>query len=393
MTTPGGDEGYYASLTFVANQPAVVHYNKLVGTVDRTTFGTGAPSTWTLALAGEYVSVALSSGGIVFDRVDPKTGLLYTSRTKFEYVLSNDPSQRIMHWETIGGSSNDVSKRRVGWGLDTIGWSGYYNGRIAPLRAIGLRRLLLHNPFGTLPNEGYQVDQYLHAQQAGLTWLTNGFVQTWKPVVDSGVEVIAYIGSLWDDPDFIALENNPRAYMQRIIASIKPFTDAGITIGLDSIVYQGVDSYSMMFAEMLRQSGIRTYAENRPPIGSTWWHNFDGIYHDQGYHYSQPDLDPIGTHTAPNYMLRGEIVRWTADAPPGYTFEQLGWRGPAVVRILAENNTAATDLDVIRREGWTLAQLYRLATYGAVGRPASSLATHDLPALQGPAEAIDELLA
>lgn len=346
-----------------AGRPNVVYFNRSLGTTNLATLVSGEWKHSLLAIGGQHISITLGpTGKLLMNHVDPLTGLLRTTTTNFDYQPTNDPAQRIIHWETIGGSGGPVSKRTVGWPLDQpgVGWAGYVSGRGQQLKNLGMRRLFLHNPFGTLPWEPFQFDQYIHAQQAGLTWLTNGFTEAFKPFVESGVEVICYIGRLQGDFDFDTLTNFDD-YMDRVMRSIRPMIDAGCSIGFDSIVGATEDSRAYMVVKALRDSGIKVYAENRPPADYPWWHDHNGVYYDDGWIDSNPAVNPTLHWAAPNSMLRGEIIRYTAHQPSGYGFWDLGWRGPNVVAILRDGHTAATDIDYLNREGLTLQGLMNQA--------------------------------
>jgi hypothetical protein len=176
-------------------------------------------------------------------------------------------------------------------------------------------------------------------------------------VTDAGVEVIGYIGKLAEDPDFTTLPY--KQFMARVMASIDPLLKGGLSIGLDSIVGTLVDSREFMVAEMLRNSGIKVYAENRPPWPYTHWHDWAGIYYDSGFPLSSPTVGPHNFWCAPDEMLTGEVVRWTSDRPPGAT--DYRWLVPDAVRILRDGHTAATDISSIGAMGYTLDQLLRMA--------------------------------
>jgi hypothetical protein len=350
------DTGGFASLYTINGSPTVLHLNRASGAVETIIAGTTdiVPEQY-LAMGGEHLNAVHVGGQLYYNRVDPTTGKLRTSATRFVHQYSNDAAQRVIHWETIGGSGSDDAKRQVGWSLDTIGWQGYVNGRVARLRALGMKRLFLHNPFGVLPNEDFQFDQFIHAQDAGLTWLTNGFASAFRPLMEAGIEVICYIGSTSRDPDFSTL--GIRDYLARVKRSVQPLIDAGCSIGLDNIVGQDRNSRDYMVAEMLRQNGVKVFNENRPPAVYDHWHNFNGVYHDDGWLQTQPHINPELHWTAPNSMLTGEISRFTAHAPAGYSYFQSGWRAAAVMRIIRDGHTALTDLPILRSEGYTLSQL------------------------------------
>ncbi len=120
-------------------------------------------------------------------------------------------TQKVIASYTIGGSSTSETDRHVGWNIKAAGWSGFIDAQVMTSLNWGARRVELHLPFGTNNGETADFDAYLESQTAGLTWLTDGFVEAWQPVVQGTrtngepVEVIAYMGNLYKDPNFIAL--------------------------------------------------------------------------------------------------------------------------------------------------------------------------------------------
>lgn len=367
---PPGDNGYFASVYFAdSGNPRVLHTDRAGRTVDLAWFGeSNGQQPRPVALAGDHLRVAIAPNGVqVFNRVDPETGLLRTTPTApYRHAASMEAGDRIIHFETIGGSNDDVSIRRVGWSINTIGWQGYVDTRVQQLKSLGMRRILLHNPFGTLPTDPvFQFDQYVHAQEAGLTWLTEGFVEAWKPVTDSGIEVIAYIGMLRGDPDFTSL-TDVKQYMDRVRRSVDVLVRAGISIGLDSIVGSAADSREFMVTELLRHSGVKIYNENRPPALFSHWHDYNGVYYDDGFLESAPTANPAYYWAAPDHMLTGEIIRYLGNPPPGYTYPSLGWRTPDAIRVLRDGHTVASDLVFLTRVGYTLPQFMSMA----LGTPA-----------------------
>lgn len=380
-----GNQGEFAQL-FLDSQSrvSVLYLNRTQNTTNLATYLKGTGWSWTVkALGGSNLSVDVSINGRVdWTLTSNIDGQLRTSTSDFDYVSSTDPGQRIIHWETIGGSGGSEARRTVGWPIDEIGWSGYVNTRIATLRSYGMERILLHNPFGAaLATEPYyQFDQYIHAQEAGLTWLTNGFVEAWRPVVQSGVEVIAYIGKLFGDPDFENI-TDLNQYMARVRASIQPLLDAGINIGFDSIVGADNTTRAWLVVDMLRNSGVKVYAENRPPWAFWWWHNVGGVYYNDGFYNSDPEFDPVANSwAAPNSMLRGEKIRFLAHAPVGTPQGNYNWVAPEIIQIIREGDTAATDFAVLHQLGLTPESLFTAsrAASSAAGAASSPFAPNKL---------------
>lgn len=173
---------------------------------------------------------------------------------------------------TIGGSTADnLAERRISrnLGIKDGGWASYIQSRIAPRVAWGTRRFVLHNPFGSLPNEVMQLDQLLHARAAGLHWLEDDFVEAWRPVTDGAygpVEIIAYFGTPVADVDFKALyeAGKRQEWLDRAWASIQPALDAGMSIALDMATGAEVEHPAWELVLALQQRGVKVYAEGLP---------------------------------------------------------------------------------------------------------------------------------
>ena len=122
----------------------------------------------------------------------------FNNRINFVEITPAQESDKLISWQTVGFSikpeQDGAATRWVDPNLFTDGWQGYVDANIKPLIAQGYHRFVLHNPFGISPDQGMAVDEYLEAKDAGLNWLTDGFVQAIKPLTDAGIEVIAYIG-------------------------------------------------------------------------------------------------------------------------------------------------------------------------------------------------------
>lgn len=136
---------------------------------------------------------------------------------------------------TIGNSDPDDSRRRVGWDLHRIGWGGFVRKHVVADLADGFTAFELHNPFGVLAAEQMLATQYLDAKRAGLTWLTDGFTEAWSTVVQSGVEVIAYPGSLRlsDKLNAMAITGGA-AFNNEVMENFRAMCEAGCSIGIDT---------------------------------------------------------------------------------------------------------------------------------------------------------------
>ena len=124
-----------------------------------------------------------------------------------------------------------------------ITWLQFVQQTLVPQTEWGVRRFMLHLPFGKDPTEGpMSFDSYLVAQQRDLQVIWTGFVQAIRPLVEGfytdgdPVEVICYLGSLRVDPSFIQLKEQAYAaeWISRFWQSIQPVLDAGCSLAFDT---------------------------------------------------------------------------------------------------------------------------------------------------------------
>jgi hypothetical protein len=174
---------------------------------------------------------------------------------------------------------------------------------------------MLHNPFGTLKGEAMQFDQYLHAEAAGLDWLTDDFVKAWRPLTrgDDGpkIEVIAYLGRFQKDPEFQSLRKagDTHGWMQRAWRSVRAPLAAGMSVAIDSASVTPKNSPAYRFAALLRTIGVRVYIEPRPDANKPHWHDYPIISTDHHWHRANPANFKGAKHKARNEQLTGEILR------------------------------------------------------------------------------------
>lgn len=211
----------------------------------------------------------------------------------------------------IGGSHPDPRRRMVGWNLLTEGWAAFIRKRVNPYLEIGVTRIILHNPFGILPDESMQLDQYLTAlEQPGLRMLTGGFIEAWKPVTARGIEVIAYVGCPRLDKDATRIdeEGGRAAGLAFSLSCLQPALDAGMSIGLDAAAPADGNSLTWDLAKHLKNQGVKVYVEARPYAEMSHWFDFPVICIDHFWRRSDPErhADALG---AANGLLTGEILR------------------------------------------------------------------------------------
>lgn len=227
---------------------------------------------------------------------------------------------RIISWHPIGASSPKAENRHVGWGITTQGWESFVRFHVAPNLKLGVRRVMIHNPFGHEPlTEPMAFDQYVEAKEDGLLSLTRGFVDAWKPVVEGfytdgePVEVICYVGSIDIDDDFKSIrEGEPTgwsaAWLRRAFDSIEPALASGMSIGFDSSSDLPEESAEFRFMQLLESLGHRCYVESRPLAAAPHLWDSPVISTRRHWFRSDPDTYPGTKHNASNSDLTGEIV-------------------------------------------------------------------------------------
>lgn len=203
---------------------------------------------------------------------------------------------------TVGGSSPDPYTRQLGYNLPAKGWYGSdltprlpkwkaeFDKRDLPFR------VLPHNPWGHDAQKWMDFDQAVEAaENPKLARVVNSFV-AWletevRPLLGEDGECIIYLGCLDEDPDFLALKSNPRAYRERVAASLVDVPD-WCSLAFDHSAKVTTDSieWSVMLGELA--GGRRIYCEARPHQGSAtiglpvicdakfWWRGDPGRHAD-----------------------------------------------------------------------------------------------------------------
>jgi len=263
---------------------------------------------------------------------------------------------RLMSFILIGGSSTVAADRRVAWNIQAEGWTGFVETYVQPQLDWGIRRIMLHNPFGNLPGEIFLADQAIHAREAGLNWLLDDFVAAWQPIVAQGVEVIAYMGTPRNSPGFDGLED--QAWWDRVHDSFALPMAAGMNIGLDMSLAINPGDREWTFIEELRTQGLDVYGEPRPPATSTHWTSGRLFAEESIWQYTNPETNPDTFWAARDSQITGEVTRLLSYPPEGETWQTFATWGPETVnRILREGHTAAFGVSNMIDAGITLSQL------------------------------------
>ncbi|MFV2070154.1 MAG: Ig-like domain-containing protein, partial [Pirellulales bacterium] len=255
------------------------------------------------ALVQEAFDGAVPAGGDV-QVVEADNQIAYSQTIQIE------PRDRLIAKFAIAHSSTNVANRLVAWGLTETGWGPFVQDNILPALEAGFTRIELHNPFGRGPGDrSMAFDQYLDAQ-VDTPKLAEDFAKYWKPITDSGIEVIGYIGSPHTNAEQVALIDDPTAWWDRALAAVQPLVDAGMSIGLDASANEGPDSLDAALAQHLRDQGVRVYVEARPAATSTQWFDYPIMVLLNTWDSQSPEVNPgkIGKH-AWEYELTGEVIR------------------------------------------------------------------------------------
>ena len=275
--------------------------------------------------------------------------------------------ERLIEAWLIGGSSNDSGRRMIGTHqIGSGGWPAFVDQRAKDVYDWGIRRLWLHNPFGTLPNQVMQFDQFLDAQDAGLNVVTENFAEAWAPVVQGSfgepVELIAYLGTAdsADDRLKAAFDGGTSAsILGTMLACVKPVLLAGGSVGADAAVRLSDDGPEFRFYKYLESIGIPVYVESRPKIENPRWAEFPVFAVDAWWKRSDPAHNPDCVPWAlPNEAMQHDVLRWIRGYPGTST-------DPAVIadvvgRIraaLLDGDTVLFRSDGIRAAGVSLNQL------------------------------------
>ena len=266
-------------------------------------------------------------------------------------------ADKLVSWITIGGSGHDPSDRGVAWNIEAEGWTGFVETFVQPQLAWGAKRILLHNPFGTLVGEAMQADQAIEAQNAGLNWLLDDFVAAWQPITAQGIEVIAYLGMPRNDASFTGLSE--QQWFDRLWQSLDLPLRAGMNIGFDMSLQAAPGDRDWSAVEQLHQRGVRVYGEPRPAESSLHWRAMPLVAEDHVWLETNPELYPETRNwAAKDSQITGEVVRLINHPPPGQTLETMAYWLPGQARgILREGHTVAVEVNGLIERGISMTQI------------------------------------
>lgn len=288
-------------------------------------------------------------------------------------VESIDRDKVVAFW-LIGSSSPRDEDRRVGLNIKRDGWQGFVEQRILPQIQWGVRRVQIHNPFGHRASEGMRLDQYLLAQEQGVVWLVDGFVEAWRPITSGQrtgepVEVICYFGSPVIHNPFKRLYEQGRLDEWRLLldACIEPALEAGMSVAFDTATGAKKDHPFYAYACELRDRGVRVYLEGLPSRGLPHWWDFNFIIME---HYLRR-LDDIHW-VAARSSVTGEVL-WLVDrVPSGKTRQDMSWGVPHYADILARGYTLNARMGWLAPEHFSFGELLTAARVVVESKPASA---------------------
>ncbi|MCF7853887.1 MAG: hypothetical protein K9N51_03745 [Candidatus Pacebacteria bacterium] len=194
----------------------------------------------------------------------------------------------ISFWNIGGDKPQDARKRFMQAHPDAVAlpplylvepsnWSDFVEQKILPEYAWGVRRWLIHNPFGKPMTGPMILDQYLMAEKLGLGYLRTDFSAAWKTFLDehSDVEVIFYVGKLHGIQRFEEyLPERPDLWLKRALDSIAPIlamTGQGAAMAFDAASPAPANSPTRAFVQLLKSLGVRTYIESWPHKRNAHW--------------------------------------------------------------------------------------------------------------------------
>ncbi len=303
--------------------------------------------------------------------------LLISGLTGGNAVVADDPAdgsgpairparERLVEYWLIGGSDrgNEVRRNVKPRQVTDDGWSAFVEDRVRPAYQWGLRRFWLHNPFGTVPGEVMQFDQFLDAKEAGLNMLTDDFASAWRPVVDGRfgepVELIAYMGVANFRDDRLGRAGSERdaaAVLATVLRCIQPILRAGASLGADAAVTMSDDGPEFHFYRFLEEIGIPVYVEARPRVAAPAWGRFPVASTNQWWLRSDPARYP-GPMWLPTEEIHGGVVRIFHDLPGASSDPTDVQHVVSQVRAaLLEGHTVVFRSDGIRQAGITIDQL------------------------------------
>jgi hypothetical protein len=200
-----------------------------------------------------------------------------------------------------------------------------------------------------------EFDAALNAKEVGHDWLTEAFVEAWKPVVDGKwsdgepVQVICYLGRLDEFSRFGEFldKNDEAGYQARAWASVELPLAAGMAIAIDSSSILPEDHPGYRFIKDLRNTGVQVYLESRPDADKPHLHNWPIISVESYWERSDPTLHADSIGMKRDAQSHGEVIQLftSRKLTPSIAREKL-IQGYSVSAILVDEIWQARKLNV-----------------------------------------------
>lgn len=333
------------------------------------------PGTYTVRvdpLHGGWKADSPSSGSVTIT----SDGRVASPPIVFSYRQAAPPAHyqvnQLVDYFLIGGTGSDVANRMVSKSMLGNGWGAFVQQVVQPDIDWGVRRIELHNPFGVSTAYNFPAGQFVDAQAAGLTWLTDDFVPSWQPITQSGVEVIGYIGNPDYDPSFQALTSDPAAWNARFDASVAPLVQAGMSVAFDfGQAFTAGDLFNQAL-DRLKSEGVKVYLENRPAESTPYNWQFP-IIATPGWVWSNPYVTPSQAWAAKNSELPGggNVIRLLQDLPPGGSSSDYTWLLSDLQSIFQDGDSVGLSIADLRSDGLTIDRVLTPLAVHSAGPPTS----------------------
>jgi hypothetical protein len=255
----------------------------------------------------------------------------------------------------------DTNKYGIDRRIIEGGWRQYIAEEIEPelewLSEVGRPRLLIHNPLMVRKGDVYQIDQWIHAQNAGL--VTAKDFDAWRPIIDRA-EVIFYVGTLHGDRDFdkrmapMKLDD----HMRRLLDSVAPFINVGGSVGFDYANDWPADSFEYRELDMCRAMigghGGRTYIE---PIQHK---DCPHLFHWASITEESLYQNRTDAWAAPLSKITGEIIRWASWPLNGWGSVEQNAKGllPIFRSIVGDGHSACGATTWLRQWGMKASEVF-----------------------------------
>ena len=276
---------------------------------------------------------------------------------------------------TFGGSKKatdpDYNQTRgIAWSYvtDPDGAKKLVDRILSDCQQTGVKRVILHNPFGKTQATGFmELDQFIAAQEgidsgavlASFQHFLDDCAREFMRLTVAGIEVIWYFGTTENDPDFDESKVDVAEYCYRFIESMKPALESGGSICFDSASDALVDSWRYKCMKLIRRLveayGGKCYLEPRPRLGFTHLYDWNVISVANFAWRSNSALfgDANG---APDNLLTGEfIVFCDGNKYGGTMYDDAGQKIPGSVAPSWDNTPLwyEDEMRRCRRAGYT----------------------------------------